>query len=131
MTTDIQGFDRRPSTPRWIQPVNRNPERLTMKAVVIGGTGLIGSKVVAKLTELGHEAIPASPQTGVDTLTGTGLAEAVTGAQVVADDESGMELTNHTALITGATAGIGLKSARLLAQGGALDVVPRSRCGSP
>jgi uncharacterized protein YbjT (DUF2867 family) len=56
-----------------------------MKVVVIGGTGLIGSKVVAKLTALGHEAIPASPRTGVDTLTGEGLGEALTDAQVVVD----------------------------------------------
>jgi uncharacterized protein YbjT (DUF2867 family) len=56
-----------------------------MKVVVIGGTGLIGSEVVTKLTALGHQAIPASPRTGVDTLTGQGLAEAVAGAQVVVD----------------------------------------------
>jgi uncharacterized protein YbjT (DUF2867 family) len=56
-----------------------------MKVVVIGGTGLIGAKVVAKLEEHGHEAIAAAPSTGVDTLTGEGLAEALTGAQVVVD----------------------------------------------
>lgn len=56
-----------------------------MKVVVIGGTGLIGSKVVAKLDEHGHEAIAAAPSTGVDTLTGEGLTEALTGAQVVVD----------------------------------------------
>jgi uncharacterized protein YbjT (DUF2867 family) len=56
-----------------------------MKVVVIGGTGLIGSKVVAKLTEHGHEAIAAAPNTGVNTLTGEGLAEALTDAQVVVD----------------------------------------------
>ncbi|MFC4534641.1 SDR family oxidoreductase [Sphaerisporangium dianthi] len=56
-----------------------------MKIVVIGGTGLIGSKVVARLTEHGHEAVAASPKTGVDTLTGEGLAEALAGAQVVVD----------------------------------------------
>ncbi|MEU4096795.1 SDR family oxidoreductase [Streptomyces sp. NPDC026673] len=56
-----------------------------MKVVVIGGTGLIGSKVVAKLTEHGHEAVAASPNTGVNTLTGEGLAEALEGAQVVVD----------------------------------------------
>lgn len=56
-----------------------------MKVVVIGGTGLIGAKVVTKLTARGHEAIPASPRTGVDTLTGEGLAQALTGAQVVVD----------------------------------------------
>jgi uncharacterized protein YbjT (DUF2867 family) len=56
-----------------------------MKIVVIGGTGLIGSKVVAKLTEHGHEAIAAAPNTGVNTLTGEGLAEVLTGAHVVVD----------------------------------------------
>jgi len=56
-----------------------------MKIVVIGGTGLIGSKLVAKLREAGCEALPASPDTGVDTLTGEGLAETLSGAQVVAD----------------------------------------------
>jgi uncharacterized protein YbjT (DUF2867 family) len=56
-----------------------------MKIVVIGGTGLIGSKVVAKLGEHGHEAVPASPASGVNTLTGEGLAEALAGASVVVD----------------------------------------------
>jgi uncharacterized protein YbjT (DUF2867 family) len=56
-----------------------------MKIVVIGGTGLIGSKVVKKLTEQGHEALAASPSTGVDATTGKGLAEALAGADVVVD----------------------------------------------
>jgi uncharacterized protein YbjT (DUF2867 family) len=56
-----------------------------MKIVVIGGTGLIGSKLVEKLREDGHEPLAASPDTGVDTLTGDGLAEALEGAQVVVD----------------------------------------------
>lgn len=56
-----------------------------MKIVVIGGTGLIGSKLVRKLREHGHEAVPASPDTGVNTLTGEGLAEALKGASVVID----------------------------------------------
>jgi NAD(P)-dependent dehydrogenase (short-subunit alcohol dehydrogenase family) len=56
-----------------------------MKVLVIGGTGLIGSKVVAKLTEQGHEAIAASPASGVNTLTGEGLAGVLTGAQAVVD----------------------------------------------
>jgi uncharacterized protein YbjT (DUF2867 family) len=56
-----------------------------MKIVVIGGTGLIGSKLVTKLGGHGHEAVAASPSTGVDTLTGDGLAEALAGAQVVID----------------------------------------------
>jgi uncharacterized protein YbjT (DUF2867 family) len=56
-----------------------------MKLVIIGGTGLIGSKLVARLREHGHEAIPASPDTGVNTLTGEGLADALYGASVVVD----------------------------------------------
>ena len=56
-----------------------------MKIVVIGGTGLIGSKLVAKLTEHGHEAVAASPDSGVNTLTGEGLAEVMQGADVVVD----------------------------------------------
>ncbi|MEV6296269.1 SDR family oxidoreductase [Streptomyces sp. NPDC051896] len=56
-----------------------------MKIVVIGGTGLIGSKVVARLGEHGHEAVAAAPSTGVNTLTGEGLAEVLKGASVVID----------------------------------------------
>jgi uncharacterized protein YbjT (DUF2867 family) len=56
-----------------------------MKLVIIGGTGLIGSKVVTKLRDHGHEAVPASPDLGVNTLTGEGLAEALEGADVVVD----------------------------------------------
>jgi len=56
-----------------------------MKIVVIGGTGLIGSKLVTKLSTFGHEAVAAAPNTGVNTLTGEGLAEVLKGAQVVVD----------------------------------------------
>ena len=56
-----------------------------MKIVIIGGTGLIGSKTVAILREGGHEVVAASPNTGVNTITGEGLAEALAGAQVVVD----------------------------------------------
>jgi uncharacterized protein YbjT (DUF2867 family) len=56
-----------------------------MKIVVIGGTGLIGSKLVPKLREQGHEAVAASPNSGVNTVTGEGLAEALKGASVVID----------------------------------------------
>src|SRR5262245_22223273 len=74
-------------------PVARNASRLprtstrgeVMKIVVIGGTGLIGSKVVATLKRKGHEAIAAAPNTGVNTITGEGLADALAGAQVVVD----------------------------------------------
>ena len=60
-------------------------ERFIMKIVVIGGTGLIGSKLVTQLTEHGHEAVPASPNSGVNTLTGEGLADVLSGADVVVD----------------------------------------------
>ena len=56
-----------------------------MKIVVIGGTGLIGSKLVNNLAEHGHEAVAASPNSGVNTLTGEGLADVLTGAAVVVD----------------------------------------------
>jgi uncharacterized protein YbjT (DUF2867 family) len=56
-----------------------------MRIVVIGGTGLIGSQVIAQLTELGHEAVSASPRSGVNALTGEGLAEALAGAHTVVD----------------------------------------------
>jgi uncharacterized protein YbjT (DUF2867 family) len=56
-----------------------------MKIVIIGGSGLIGSKLVARLREQGHEAVPASPDTGVNTLTGEGLAQVLAGAAVVVD----------------------------------------------
>jgi len=56
-----------------------------MKIVVIGGSGLIGTKLVNKLRESGHEALAASPASGVNTITGEGLAEALAGAQVVVD----------------------------------------------
>ncbi len=56
-----------------------------MRIVVIGGTGMIGSKVVADLVGRGHDAVAASPNTGVDTITGEGLAEALRGADVVLD----------------------------------------------
>src|SRR5437764_11524075 len=66
----------RPRTSRRVQ---------TMKVVVIGGTGLIGSKVVELLKAHGHDAVPAAPQTGVNTLSGAGLDDALAGADVVVD----------------------------------------------
>ena len=56
-----------------------------MRVVVIGGTGLIGSKLVTKLAEQGHESVPASPSTGVNTVTGDGLAAVMEGTDVVVD----------------------------------------------
>lgn len=73
-----------------------------MKVVVIGGTGLIGSKVVQILRTSGHDAVAASPDTGVNTLTGAGLREAFAGAAVVVDvsnspsfADEGLELVSH------------------------------------
>lgn len=56
-----------------------------MRVVIIGGSGLIGSKVVTRLRNQGHQAVPASPDSGVNTLTGEGLADALSGAAVVVD----------------------------------------------
>jgi uncharacterized protein YbjT (DUF2867 family) len=69
-----------------------------MKIVVIGGTGRIGSLLVASLTRLGHEAVPAAPNTGVNTLTGEGLAQVLTGAQVVVDVSNSPSLDGDAAL---------------------------------
>ncbi|OBH29314.1 LysR family transcriptional regulator [Mycobacterium sp. E342] len=56
-----------------------------MKVLVVGGSGLIGSQVVAQLTELGHEAVPASPRSGVNAVTGEGVADALAGVHTVVD----------------------------------------------
>ena len=89
-----------------------------MKIVVIGGTGLIGSKVVAGLTEEDHEAVAASPDSGVNTLTGEGLAEVLEGASVVVDvsnspsfeDEAVMEFfTTSTTNLLAAAAEAGVR----------------------
>jgi uncharacterized protein YbjT (DUF2867 family) len=88
-----------------------------MKIVVIGGTGLIGSKTVAILRQGGHEVVAASPNTGVNTITGEGLKEAMAGAQVVIDlanspsfeDKAVMEFfetSGHNLLAAEATAGV-------------------------
>jgi uncharacterized protein YbjT (DUF2867 family) len=63
----------------------RRQKGSSMKIVVIGGSGLVGSKLVSKLGEHGHEAVAASPDSGVNTLTGEGLKEALEGASVVID----------------------------------------------
>lgn len=68
-----------------------------MKIVIIGGTGLIGSKLVKKLRDLGHEAVPASPDTGVNTITGEGLDLVLKGAQAVVDVSNSPKLDEETA----------------------------------
>jgi uncharacterized protein YbjT (DUF2867 family) len=69
-----------------------------MKIVVIGGSGLIGSKLVTKLREHGHETVAASPNSGVNTLTGEGLAVALKGAAVVVDVSNSPSLESAAAL---------------------------------
>jgi uncharacterized protein YbjT (DUF2867 family) len=69
-----------------------------MKIVVIGGSGRIGSKLVRKLREHGHQVVPASPDTGVNTLTGEGLAEAITNAAVVVDVSNSPSFEDAAAL---------------------------------
>src|SRR6266850_1025214 len=70
---------------RQLTKVKRNYNIKTMKLIVIGGSGLIGTKLVKNLLRQGHEVVSASPSTGVNTITGEGLAEALAGAQVVVD----------------------------------------------
>jgi uncharacterized protein YbjT (DUF2867 family) len=82
-----------------------------MKIVVIGGTGLIGSKVVSKLTQLGHDALAAAPNTGVNTITGEGLAEALEGAQVVVDLANSPSFEDQAAMDFFQTAGKNLTEA--------------------
>ena len=82
-----------------------------MKIVVIGGTGLIGSKVVNILRQPGHEVVAASPSTGVNTLTGEGLAEALKGAQVVVDVANSPSFEDKPALDFFETSGRNLLSA--------------------
>jgi uncharacterized protein YbjT (DUF2867 family) len=69
-----------------------------MKIVVIGGTGLIGSKLVAKLDERGHDVVPAAPNTGVNTITGDGVAEVLERAQVVVDVSNAPDWEDHAVM---------------------------------
>ena len=89
-----------------------------MKIVVIGGTGLVGSKLVKRLREHGHEAVAAAPGFGVNSLTGEGLEEAMKGAAVVVDVTNApswedaavlqfFETSTRNLLIHGAAAGVG------------------------
>src|SRR5262245_56130050 len=86
-----------------------------MKIVVIGGTGLIGSKVVAKLKQKGHEAIAAAPNTGVNTITGEGLADALAGAQVVVDVANSPSFEDQAAMDFFQTAGKNIAAAEVAA----------------
>jgi uncharacterized protein YbjT (DUF2867 family) len=101
-----------------------------MKIVVIGGTGLIGSKVVEKLKQKGHEAIAAAPNTGVNTITGEGLKEAMARAQVVIDLANSPSFEDKAALEFFETSGRNLLAAEAAAGVGhhvALSIVGTDR----
>ncbi|HTU09968.1 MAG TPA: SDR family oxidoreductase [Allosphingosinicella sp.] len=101
-----------------------------MKIVVIGGTGLIGSKVVDILRKQGHAAVAAAPNTGVDTITGEGLAEALAGADVVVDVANSPSLEPEAAMAFFTTAGRNVAAAEKAAGIGhhlALSVVGTER----
>src|SRR5215468_4875680 len=82
-----------------------------MKIVVIGGTGLIGSKLVGLLRARGHEALAAAPNTGVNTLTGEGLARALAGAQVLVDVSNSPSFEDKAAMDFFTTSGRNLFAA--------------------
>ena len=86
-----------------------------MKIVVIGGSGLIGSKLVDLLRKGGHEVVAASPNTGVNTLTGQGLPEALAGAQVVVDVANSPSLEGEAAIEFFVTSGRNLLEAETAA----------------
>ncbi len=101
-----------------------------MKIVVIGGTGLIGSKLVAALRQRGHEVLAASPDSGVNTLTGEGLAAALAGAQVVVDLANSPSFEDAAVLKFFETAGRNLLAAEAAAGVGhhlALSIVGSDR----
>src|SRR5438046_1326440 len=101
-----------------------------MKIVVIGGTGLIGSKVVTKLNEQGHEAVAASPSRGVNTITGEGVAAALNGASVVVDVSNSPSFEYQAALEFFQTSTRNLQAAETAARVGhhvALSVVGTER----
>src|SRR5262245_13431007 len=101
-----------------------------MKIVVIGGTGLIGSKTVAILRQRGHNVFAASPNTGVNTITGEGLEEAMAGTQVVIDFSNSPSFENKAVLEFFETSGRNLLAAEA-ATGGrhrvALSIVGTDR----
>jgi len=101
-----------------------------MKIVVIGGTGLIGKKVVANLRQHSHEVVAASPSSGVNTVTGEGLAQALVGAQVVVDVANAPSWEDNAVLAFFETSGRNLLAAEAAAGVGhhvALSVVGTDR----
>ena len=101
-----------------------------MKIVVIGGSGLIGTKLVNRLRQNGHEVVAASPNSGVNTITGEGLAEALAGAQVVVDVANSPSFEDQAVLEFFETSGRNLLAAEAAAGVGhhvALSVVGTDR----
>jgi len=101
-----------------------------MKIVVIGGSGLIGSKTVERLRKKGHEVVAASPKSGVNTITGEGLADALAGAQVVVDLANSPSFEDKAVLEFFETSGRNLLAAEAAAGVGhhvALSVVGTDR----
>jgi uncharacterized protein YbjT (DUF2867 family) len=101
-----------------------------MKIVVIGGSGLIGSKLVDKLRQLGHEVLSASRSSGVDTITGEGLTEALLGAEVVVDVSNSPSFEDKAAMEFFKTSGRNILDAEMSAGVGhhvALSVVGTDR----
>jgi len=101
-----------------------------MKIIVIGGTGLIGTKVVKNLRDKGHEVVAASPSKGINTVTGEGLAEALVGAQVVVDVANAPSWEDKAVLEFFETSGRNLLAAEAAAEVGyhvALSVVGTDR----
>src|SRR5262245_7851574 len=88
-----------------------------MKIVIIGGTGLIGSKVAEKLKQKGHDVLAAAPNTGVNTITGEGLKAAVAGAQVVIDVANSPSFEDKAVLEFFETSGRNLLAAEAAAGG--------------
>src|SRR5918996_3103166 len=109
---------------------NLQLRRKKMKIVVIGGTGLIGKKLVNKLSQNGHEVVAASPASGINTITGEGLAKALAGAQVVVDLANSPSFEAKAALEFFETSGRNLFAAEAAAGVGhhiALSVVGTDR----
>src|ERR671919_929852 len=109
---------------------NLQLRRKKMKIVVIGGTGLIGKKFVNKLSQNGHEVVAASPSSGINTITGEGLAKALAGAQVVVDVANSPSFEDKAVLEFFETSGRNLLAAEAAAGVGhhvALSVVGTDR----
>ena len=102
-----------------------------MKIVVIGGTGLIGSKTVAILRQDGHDVLAASPNSGVNTITGEGLKEAMAGAQVVVDLANSPSFEDKAVLEFFETSGRNLLAAEAAETSGTMSHYQSSQSTGP